>query len=440
MSGSDAVQGVPPLIKADDLKPYASLMILESTSQDHESMMDALCDQMQRASLKVRSPNQAVVVASGIADIDAYLATSLVSGRVDQAWGFVYRKTLLPAWAALHSGYSNVEHEIGVVLRRNSLIAVHCNGSLRTSMQNWLDRFPRPSLRRVDPAILQGAFLKGDAKGLWLRGAQAPTTARPDSKTAAGRRLQDTLNSFEDGGFALASARASIETSLSLEEFTGTVGTTPRHSIVWSRPTASFPEFIKLVMEIFEVIEETIASGGAVERPYPVLAEESTDLSAVSGAFDLVIATADDLPVGSDVDPDVLNAVSYLERATLLVDGLASSADFVLSVGYNGSMAGKLRCAVIQDGKEFRFSLGFDPASIQTDPPTVRSILDALQLCTNLFNIYYDSGHVLDGKSIWRRQVLPAPFPNWRRSLVTAVQMIYIGASPRMVTRLFSHG
>jgi hypothetical protein len=43
-----------------------------------------------------------------------------------------------------------------------------------------------------------------------------------------------------------------------------------------------------------------------------------------------------------------------------------------------------------------------------------REILDALKTSRDLRSIYYDSGHVFDGNSIWRRHASDAPFPNWR--------------------------
>lgn len=406
----------PPLVDPGVLKPYASLMILRSTGQDHESAMSALCNHMIRASARARNGNTSVIVASGLGDVSGYLhlgERADEDGGLDDLWAFVYRRVRVPGWSVAESGYSDTEHELGVVIRRNRLIAVHCNASLRTTIQTWLDKSPRPPLERVAPPVLNGAFLRGEAKGLWLRGAQTPTSYRPDSKTVAGRRLQDTLSPFEDGGFALTAARASIENSPDRQVFTGTVGTSPRQSVVWNKPTGSFTEFILLVTEVLETIEETVATGGALERPYPVLAEESTDLSDVSGAFDIVVAGVDDLPISADLDPDVLDAIARLEEATLIAHGTASSPNFILEVGRQGAIGGKLRCDVVDDRNCFRFKIGYDPASAPTNSDVTTSVLQDLLLSADLLHVYYDSGHMFDGRSIWRRQVRGDPFPSW---------------------------
>jgi hypothetical protein len=319
MPDSNQNGGAPPPVDPSVLKPYASLMILQSTGQDHESAMRALCDHMVRASAKVKSGNSSVIVASGLGSVSGDLrAEDSDDGGADDMWAFIYRRDRVSGWSIAESGYRDTEHELGVVIRRRRLIAIHCNASLRTTIQTWLDKPPRPPLERVAPAILNGAFLRGEAKGLWLRGAQTPTTSRPDSKTVAGRRLQDTLNPFEDGGYALTAARALVEDRPDRTAFTGSVGTSPRQSVVWNKSTASFTEFVTLVIEVLDAIEETAATGGAVEQPYRILAEESSDLSAVSDAFDIVVAGVDDFPGGADVDPDVLDAVVRLEDVSLL--------------------------------------------------------------------------------------------------------------------------
>lgn len=404
-----------PLVDPGDLKPYASLMIMRSTGQDHSLAMRTLCRHIARASGKSKLGNSSLIVASGIGDVSQYLRASVGGpGDLDEMWAFIYRRDLVPGWSVIESRYRDTEHGLGIVVRRNNLIAAHCSASLRSTIQTWLDKAPRPPLERVTPGILQGAFLKGEAKGLWLRAAHTPTTSKPDSKNVAGRRLQDSLNPFEDGGFALTSARASIEASADLKAFTGMVGTTPRQSVIWNKPTASFTEFVTLVTEVLVLIEDTAATGGAVEEPYPILAVESSDLSAVSGAFDILLAGVDDFPVGSDVDQDLLSAITVLEDATFMVEGISGSPDFILKVGYQGAFAGSLRCAVVADRNRIRFELGYEPTRAPTNPDVTREILDALLYSADLLNVYYDSGHMLDGRSIWRRQVRSAPFPNWK--------------------------
>jgi hypothetical protein len=416
MTVDERGEDLPSLVDPSHLKPYASLMVVQSTGPDHSLTMQALCNYMARASRKTRVGNSSQIVASGIGNIGPYLRIAADSNRdLDDIWAFIYRRDLVPGWSVIGAGYSDTEYELGVVIRRNNLIAIHCNASLRATIQTWLDKL-RPSLERVSPEILNGAFLKGEAKGLWLRGAHTPTTSKPDSKVVSGRRLQDSLNPFEDGGFALTAARASIEASADLRVFSGTVGTTPNRSVIWNKPTGSFGEFVTLVAEVLSLIEDTATIGGAVEQPYPMLAVELTDLSAVSDAFDIIVARVDDVPASADIDQDRLDAVAVLEDASFTVHGISGSANFVLDVGYEGAFAGSLRCAVVEDRNVFKFEFGYEPTRTPTNPEVARYILDALEYSTDLLSVYYDSGHMLDGHSIWHRQVRSAPFPNWNFS------------------------
>jgi len=308
--------------------------------------------------------------------------------------------------------FRDTTYHLGIVIRRNDLIAVHCPGALRTSLQRWLDRPPRPQLERVEPAVLNGAFLTGEAKGLWLRGAQSPTAARPDSKQITGRRVQDSLNPFEDGGYALSSARAAFA-GPPQQALTGTVGTTPRDSIVWSRSTVGFAEFVALTTDVLQLIEDIEAAGTGVEKPYPVLAERITSLAGVSGAFDIVAASTETLPAGPDIDQDVVSALALLDTANLEVQAIPGSPDFKLEVGLEGRMAGTLLCAVVENRGTYALKIGFDPTRPPTNPVVAREILDAMLTSSEQIRVYYTSGHVLDGRNIWRRQFRTGPFPNW---------------------------
>jgi hypothetical protein len=49
-----------------------------------------------------------------------------------------------------------------------------------------------------------------------------------------------------------------------------------------------------------------------------------------------------------------------------------------------------------------------------TNPDVATSILNDLSLSSDLLHVYYDSGHMLDGHSIWRRRIRSDPFPGWR--------------------------
>lgn len=401
-----------PLVAADELKPYCSLMILRSTGQNHQLAVQTLANQMSRAARTTRGGGRSDIVASGLSGASGYVRAGGDSDGIDEVWAFVYRKIDEPAWSVDSSVFTDTTYQLGVIVRRNDLIAAHCPGALRRSLQKWLDRPPRPQLERVESAILNGAFLTGEAKGLWLRGAQSPMAARPDSKQISGRQVQDSLNPFEDGGYALSSARAAFA-GPPQKALSGTVGTTPRDSIVWNRSTVGFAEFVALVTDVLKLVEDIEAAGTGVDKPYPVLAERVTSLVGVSGAFDIVVSSADSLPVGPDFDEEMASALALLETATLEVEPILGSADFRLVVGLEGGMAGTLLCALVEHRGTFALKIGFDPARSATNPVAVREILDAVLTSSDQISVYYESGHVFNGRDIWRRQIHTGPFPNW---------------------------
>jgi hypothetical protein len=48
--------------------------------------------------------------------------------------------------------------------------------------------------------------------------------------------------------------------------------------MIWNRQAEDFTEFMNAAVEAMELIEETIASHGFLDRPFPILAVQSYDL------------------------------------------------------------------------------------------------------------------------------------------------------------------
>lgn len=310
-------------------------------------------------------------------------------------------------------GVQRYYYSLALALRLGNLIAVHCDSALRNAIQGWLDRTPRPPLSRVPPEVLQGAFLIGEAKGLWLRGTHPRRTTKADSKTLSGRKLQDALSPFEDSSFAMSTARVALPADASSSALTGNIGTTPRRALVWNKPTSDLDDFMAIAIEALSLVDETMAAGAVLDRPYPILATESNDLSKVFGAYDVATLSSDDLP-GVDASEELIAAAETLQRAVFNVRGRPDSADFVLDVGLDGSFGGALRVIVSADKGRVRFTIGYDNESVITNLPVVKEVKDALDYSEDLLSVYYDSGHMLDGRSIWTREVRTAPFPRWK--------------------------
>jgi hypothetical protein len=366
-----------------------------------------------RRARKSRAHNTFIGVASGFGNVSSLLRSNPESYGIDQIDGSIFRLESNPSWAKPGSTYVDTRHVLTVALRRGRIFAIYCDPPLRKAIARWLNREPRPPFRRVSQNILQGAFLRGEAKGMWLHGTHVRSAIRPDTKHITGRRLEDTLSPLEDSSFAMSAARSRLPDDGVRTALLGILGTAPRKGIVWNRQSQDFNEFLAASVEALKLIEETIANGTLLDRPFPILAVESQDLSEVYGAYDILTLTPDDLPTSSEVTDEMIDAAEVLQDATLKVVGSPESADFKLQVGMNGFTGGALQATVRMNGDNVVFNFGYDYGTEPTDPISVRKVLNALEN-DDLFAVYYDSGHVVGPHGIGRRNINPAPFDNWQ--------------------------
>jgi hypothetical protein len=227
-------------------------------------------------------------VGAEISGISGFTRNGPEARGVDQISGFIHRIESNPSWAIPGAQYIDIRHALSIALRRGQIFAIHCDSSTRAMLTRWLKREPRPPLRQVSQNIVQGAFLRGEAKGLWLHGTHVRSAIRPDTKHITGVRVQDALSPLEDSTFAMAAARARVPDNTGLTALFGTVGTVPRKGVVWNRQSHELNEFMAAFTEALELIEETITSDAPLNRPFPILAVESYDLSGVQGAYDIL--------------------------------------------------------------------------------------------------------------------------------------------------------
>jgi hypothetical protein len=406
---TDAVSAGP--IASRSLRPYISLLFLQCTAGSPEIAFGGLTVFMRKSAR--RRQGAYTELRSGFASSDPSLQGGPEQGGFDQVDGFIYRIESSPSWAVPGSGYVDVRNVLSIALRRGLALAVYCEPSLRDAVVRWIRREPRPPLARVPQSILQGAFLRGEAKGLWLHGTHVRSVLRPDTKHITGRRVQDALSPLEDSSFAMAAARSRLPDDPARTALLGVVGTVPRKGVLWNRQPQDFGEFLAACTEALELIEETTTSGAPLDRPFPILAVETHDLSEVRGAYDILALTPDDLPTSTDITDEMTQAAEVLEHAVLRVIGSPTSADFRLEVGLNGAVGGVLQAAVRMSGDDAVLAFGPDPAVAPTNPGSVRKVLDALGH-RDLLAVYYDSGHVVGPHGIGRRNVTPMPFENWQ--------------------------
>lgn len=407
-----------PVVILEQIRPFASVVILEHVGTESKGFLSQLVRELQKLKMRERAGRAVELIASGISDADLISTQSATSHDDDidvnspvELDGFVCQVTAPPSWAKSDTHFLEISLDLVIALRRRRLVAVHCDSGLADAIQRWLDKQPRPPFRRIPPGALNAALLTGEAKGLWLRGTHARRTTKADSKNISGRRLQDALSPLEDSSYAMGSARAELPVGEIFGALSGTVGTTPRKSLVWISRTADFEEFYQIIRDLLILLESTLAAGALVDSPYPWLAVEMRDLANVKGAYEITTLSPDEVPRTPDWPDEAIDAAAVLQNVIFDVKGEASSANFQADVGLDGSNRGKIRCTVVDDDGNTRLTFGFEGQA--TDWPSVRIVLDALQF-TDLITVYYDSGHAISSGSVWSTNIRPSPFPNWK--------------------------
>lgn len=378
------------------LGPYFTVTVLEYTGDVPEHA----CPEVLEA---LRGNERVTVVAEG--------AQFFAESVLDEVHGFVRRVEHVPSWLRADQQFVDTRHLLTLVLRRERLVAVHTDETLAERLQRWLDRPARSPFRRVPALTLEAALLSGEAKGLWLRGTHTGRANKPDTKSLSGRKLEDALNVLEDPSFAMAAGRASLPRDPARTSLTGTVGTTPRKSMVWFKRTNGWHHFMAITAELLALLAESLAGDQPAAPVFALLAREVRDLSEVRGAFELSTLAPEDLPATPDLGDGLRDAAAVLQRATLSVRGVRDEAGFQLDVALDGKPAGTLDARLTEraGGLDISFEIANGPAN----ESAARQVLGALAH-PELVTVHYRSGHTIVDGRIWHRNTQIARFPRWR--------------------------
>src|SRR5688572_10379412 len=153
------------------LKPFASFLVIECTSSTPKEAMAQL--QTFIGTAITRKRGEAVVVATGV-DAPADVLREDGDGYgFDEIDGALFRAEAPPSWGTVDAPYKESRYGVLLLLRRGRLLAIHGDDGLREAILRWVESDRQPPFRKIAPAIMQGAFLRGKARGLWLRGTHA---------------------------------------------------------------------------------------------------------------------------------------------------------------------------------------------------------------------------------------------------------------------------
>ena len=395
-------------IDVGQLRPYISVMVLEITGDADPQLTFAKLDRQVRAYQAARRP-AGHLIGEGVA---AWTEPRGKTGPLfDEATGLIWRRSGQPSWAMPDSSFENVDTELTLYLRRGRFIAVHAQKVQLEAVLRWLDKAPRPALRRVSPGVLNASYLEGkDSKNLWLRGIRGSSRSRADSKALAGLSLSDALDPLADGAFSLSSARVSLPEGTGHVYVNGTVGATPGAAKIWNRRSQNELDFVLAVREILDRVEATAEAGIELSNPFPVLATPVSDLSDVGQAFEFRCTPMADVMADGDVSDDRVTAAMQLQDVAFSVDPAPQGHDALLRFHRTDGGSGVLRASVSEVDGRVSTTFGFE--GHQTDPSTASAVLHDLNLVQD-FSIHYTSGHAANADGLFRIRQETAPFQNW---------------------------
>ena len=415
MSTTDGAQ-LPAVTSVGLLKPYAKAIILEHLGTDIESAFRDLMRWLKEKKSQHRANREVKIVASGFVyefgtSADSTDPDDRGQSEVD---GFVAEVSSPPSWSSSDSSFREISYDLFIALRRRRLIAVHLgDNSLSEAFQNWLDKSPRPPFRRIPEGIINASLLTGDAKGLWLRGTHVQRATKPDSKVLSGRSLQASLGPIQDSSFSFSSARAQLPEPVDDGDLSGTVGATPRKSLVWLRATSDLSDYLEVLTSLLALLEKNLAAGISQDRPYPWLAVESRDLVPVLGAYELSTLTPEYLDCALDSSDEMRAAAEFLQDVSFEVRGEGTTPNFVAAVTKDGSIRGQIACAVSENDGHIRMSFGFGAERQGDDTSHVRDVLKCLGF-QDLITVYYQSGHAISQGAIYSNEISLQAFEAWR--------------------------
>lgn len=394
------------------VRPYVSLLVLEclveDVSQEHAGLAVRL-----RALARDRADVVREHLTEGITGGASTILNATGEGNdLLHVNGFVSRAVGPPSW--MYGGeFRDVSHSLVMTVFLGRFVAITVNGDgSGINLQRWLDQSPVPPYQRIDPHVLEAAFLAGDAKSMWLDGVHSPRVTKANSKQLSGPSLQEALDPFDDSTFSLSAARAEI-TDVVAGGPDGNIGVNPGESRVWLKRSEGLDDYLSKATWVLERVrrqaEELNPPASAM---YPWLATRVAGLSNVHRAFHVSVPALSDVSP-DDVDVDTIAALALLEDAELVVMP-GPGASFSVGIGSGGSIGGWARFDVSMDGRRVRIAIGWDTNQVSTDQVLARPVLDALRACAGLLRIHYESGHAIDVKGVWTSNATTAAFSGWR--------------------------
>ncbi len=383
-------------LELDDLCPYKSLMLAE---------------------LKTSPPNLSKALEEILSDITSVLkldgsdphlrlvSRSLVQSAGGLHAGFIhFIENEKAAWTKNPQVTDTVNH-LALVCGYKRLVAIYVSEpALKQRISQRFDDSDGAGLNsvtRIPRGRLNAAFVKGEARTLWLSGIHRRTLVKADSKILSGIDLRSALNPLDDQTYNFTAARC---TSDIFNQRTA-IGVAPRRSRVWFGISRSWSDFADSTARILKHLDAVTKKDTS---PLPILARIVADGSKVKYAFDVTFQPPE---LASD-DPSAGTPLEELEKwayETSFEVTSVNGPDFSARLSRGQSVIGDFHFRVDLSNPELVVS---DVTGALATGQGDADFEKALQLCQHprWLTIRYDSGHTVSNGAIHEIRHRDIPF------------------------------
>jgi hypothetical protein len=382
-----------------ELKPYKSFLLgrIKDRNPPAVGVVDALLDELSEV-LSLESDDSRQLVSKG----KEVKAGELFVGYLH------YTEKQQATWT-LNPNVVDETNDLILVCRLNHHVAIYMsNTSWRSTIVKRFDKDGSKGLgmlRKIEPGLLNAAFVRGPARTLWLSGTHPRTSIKADNKILSGIELQDALDPVGDQTYYFTAARCAFD----LDSTVPAVGTSPRGSRIWISTSRDWNEVRDAVTATLKHLERIHKP---VRAPLPVVAVSSVDTKSVVDAFDLAIIPPEllsDDPSIKDRERTEMDEWAY--QATFRVlssDGPDLRAEVVLK----GIPLGAVEVKVdLQEPEQVTWSVTGTASSKKTSDDFDRAL--AVLHRPSWVKIWYDSGHTISDGQVFELRHRDFPFTDF---------------------------
>lgn len=394
-------------LNVDDLSPFLVVVLFRNELPIQAEEQGNYLSRLLRNELKWFEPE----CQRAIQSIDTK-HQSISGSQVNYAI-IHYHESKEAGWTRQKEIQDYINH-IVILASWDKFSALFCSDNdLKGSFVNYLieqdleDLWPKP----IEKRRLNAIFVNGPARTLWLAGIHKRRSIRADSKVLMGANIRDTLNPLDDQSYYFTSARSYQR------DWDRTTGVSPNKSQIWIRKTQSWNDYSNLINEVLLRLANNYDQ--IVENPFPILATQMNDLSAVHSAFDANFlypeVFAEDV---NGEDPDTIHLLEELSyNSNFHVTGDLTSPNFEAELINNGQVIGIIRVNfqnTIDNKNKWQFE--YIPDENVSNVPDHLSSANIRRFIRrgNFLQVRYESGHTFSSGDFFFQRFTDFPFTGWQ--------------------------